>query len=57
MFAFLRRIATLEAAISLPVRPFPDRAVTIARQQPAAAPQEDPVPIPARPSLLLPEED
>jgi cellulose synthase/poly-beta-1,6-N-acetylglucosamine synthase-like glycosyltransferase len=57
MFAFLRRVATLEAAISLPVRPFPDRAVTIARQQPAAAPQEDPVPIPARPSLLLPEED
>jgi cellulose synthase/poly-beta-1,6-N-acetylglucosamine synthase-like glycosyltransferase len=57
MFAFLRRIATLEAAISLPVRPFPDRAVTVARQEPAAGPQEDPVPIPARPSLLLPEED
>ena len=57
VFAFLRRIGTLEAAISLPVRPFPARAVPVTRQEPAASPQENPVPIPARPSLLLPEED
>jgi cellulose synthase/poly-beta-1,6-N-acetylglucosamine synthase-like glycosyltransferase len=70
-FAFLRRIATLEAAISLPVRPFPARAAATA-QEPAAgeaasvlleaaAPdtgwEEDPLPIPTRPGLLFPEDD
>ncbi|MGH3068904.1 MAG: hypothetical protein ACRDMI_10010, partial [Streptosporangiaceae bacterium] len=112
-FAFLRRIGTLEAAISLPGRPFPAHASTGARPvapgtaadeptagQPASVlfeaaprdpggahggwadadwadadwddagrydpvsdglvadgPQEDPVPIPTRPGLLLPEDD
>jgi cellulose synthase/poly-beta-1,6-N-acetylglucosamine synthase-like glycosyltransferase len=36
-FAFLRRLGTLEAAISLPTRPFPARQVP-ARQVPARAP-------------------
>ena len=36
-FAFLRRIGTLEAAISLPVRPFPARAPAVAREEPAVA--------------------
>ena len=82
-FAFLRRLATLEAAISLPVRPFPVRATSGAR--PGGAGHEDrraqcrraqcrraqagvlfevaqqnpgnPVPIPTRPGLLLPEDD
>ncbi|MGA9492382.1 MAG: hypothetical protein WBV80_19315, partial [Mycobacterium sp.] len=40
VFAFLRRLATLEAAISLPVRPFPARLP--ARK--TAAPSE-PVPV------------
>ncbi|MDX6334773.1 MAG: hypothetical protein QOG05_2113, partial [Streptosporangiaceae bacterium] len=37
IFAFLRRLATLEAAISLPVRPFPARAPAGQREEPAAA--------------------
>jgi cellulose synthase/poly-beta-1,6-N-acetylglucosamine synthase-like glycosyltransferase len=105
-FAFLRRIATLEAAISLPVRPFPARAPGVPREERTATagpvsvlfeaarpdtdwdgadwdgtdwdgtdaygldgdglgwdrlhhggPQDDPVPIPVSPSLLLPEDD
>ena len=40
VFAFLRRLATLEAAISLPVRPFPARLPT----RKTAAPSE-PVPV------------
>jgi cellulose synthase/poly-beta-1,6-N-acetylglucosamine synthase-like glycosyltransferase len=81
-FAFLRRLATLEAAISLPVRPFPVRARSGARPgaqgtrtgepsagEPSAGepagvlfevPQQNPgnpVPIPTRPGLLLPEDD
>ena len=76
-FAFLRRLATLEAAISLPVRPFPVRARSGARPgaqgtrtgepsagEPAGVLFEvaqqnpgNPVPIPTRPGLLLPEDD
>ena len=76
-FAFLRRLATLEAAISLPVRPFPAHARSGARAgvqgtttdepsagEPASVLFEvaqrdpaDPVPIPTRPGLLLPEDD
>jgi hypothetical protein len=100
-FAFLRRIATLEAAISLPVRPFPARAPGVPREERTVTagpvsvlfeaarpdtdwdgadrdgadaygldgdglgwdrlhhggPQDDPVPIPVSPSLLLPEDD
>jgi hypothetical protein len=41
MFAFLRRLATLEAAISLPVRPFP------AQLRPGRAAGQ-PAPVPAR---------
>ncbi len=40
VFAFLRRLATLEAAISLPVRPFPARLPL--RKTPA---QPEPVPV------------
>jgi hypothetical protein len=39
IFAFLRRLATLEAAISLPVRPFP------ARLRPGRPSQPEPVPV------------
>ena len=91
-FAFLRRLATLEAAIWLPVRPFPVHARSGARPgaqgtrtgEPSAGkpsagkpsadkpsardpagvlfevPQQNPgnpVPIPTRPGLLLPEDD
>ena len=70
-FAFLRRIATLEAAISLPVRPFPARAAAAAQEPAAGEPasvlfeaaavdagwEEDPLPIPTRPGLLFPEDD
>ena len=41
IYAFLRRLATLEAAISLPVRPFPARL----RPGKTASPPE---PVPAR---------
>lgn len=48
-YAFLRRLATLEAMISLPTRPFPARAVQPARdgnRQPQAA-EAGPVPSPS----------
>jgi hypothetical protein len=41
VFAFLRRLATLEAAISLPVRPFP------ARLRPGKS-TDEPEPLPVR---------
>jgi cellulose synthase/poly-beta-1,6-N-acetylglucosamine synthase-like glycosyltransferase len=67
-FAFLRRIGTLEAAISLPVRPFPARAPAAARAKPSAAgpagsvlettsPEGSWVPVPTRPGRRYPGDD
>jgi cellulose synthase/poly-beta-1,6-N-acetylglucosamine synthase-like glycosyltransferase len=47
IFAFLRRLATLEAAISLPVRPFPAR---LRPGQPSQPSQPEPVPVRVGPS-------
>jgi hypothetical protein len=45
-YAFLRRLATLEAVISLPARPFP--AGSASRRTSRAAPQEDRSEVPDR---------
>jgi cellulose synthase/poly-beta-1,6-N-acetylglucosamine synthase-like glycosyltransferase len=62
-YTFLRRLGTLEAAISLPVRPLSSRAGTRTRR-PAAdragAGQPTPVPVPAGPGrrrFLVPDQD
>jgi cellulose synthase/poly-beta-1,6-N-acetylglucosamine synthase-like glycosyltransferase len=62
-YTFLRRLGTLEAAISLPVRPLSSRAGTRTRR-PAAdragAGQPTPVPVPAGPGrrrFLVPDPD